>query len=140
MYRDPPGRLAANRDVAGIAAESGDIALDPFERGDLVHDGIVGERAGRLLGCQSGVREEAEPSEAVVETDECDTLPRELAAVIHRWRAAAIDESAAIDPDKNRQLALRGFRGQPHVRIEAIFRRLHAKWRGIARKRHLHAV
>jgi hypothetical protein len=56
----PTGRLSKDRDSPWVAAEGGDVALDPFQRGDLVHVAIVAERLGRRrsLG-EGGMSEES---------------------------------------------------------------------------------
>src|SRR5256885_5635961 len=55
------GRLAEQRDVAGIAAELRDVVVDPLQRQLLVLEPLV---AGvTLLADEIGVREEAEHAE-----------------------------------------------------------------------------
>ena len=53
------GRLAADRDRGRVAAERGDVALDPAQRGLLVQQPVVAGLA--LLRGERRVREEAEP-------------------------------------------------------------------------------
>ncbi len=65
-----------------IPSECGNVALNPFQGGDLVHQCVVGHRSGLLLGRQCGMREETKAGQAVVETDEHDAVTRKGGAVV----------------------------------------------------------
>ena len=68
-HRHATGRLAGDRHVVRVAAEPGDVALDPAQRRLLVHQPVVAGRAARPRG-ERWMREEAERAEAVVDRDD----------------------------------------------------------------------
>src|SRR3954468_23651867 len=72
------GGLAEDGDISGITAEYRDVALDPLQRGDLVHEGIVAERAVGTFLRQCRVGEKAEAAQAVVDGHDYDTLLGQL--------------------------------------------------------------
>ncbi len=87
------GALAEQRDVIGIAAEGGDIALDPPEGQALVLEGHVAGRLGRLQA------EEAEGAEAIVERDDEDVaVVGQVLGAVEELAAGAADVRAAVDP------------------------------------------
>ena len=110
------GRLARHRHRGRVAAEGGDVVLDPLERGDLVEQA---ERAG--AGPVTDV-EVAGRVQAVVERDRDDAVARERRAVVDRVRARAVLEAAAVDPDEHGQSGRGGVRG-PHVQVQAVVAR-----------------
>src|SRR4051794_35501400 len=77
-----PGGFTENGDIAGVTAEHRDVALDPLEGGDLVHEGIVAEWAIGTFLRQCRVGEKAEAAQAVVDGHHYDTLPGQLGAVV----------------------------------------------------------
>ena len=72
-----PGRLAEDRDVAGIAAEGGDILPHPRERGDLVEQAEVGAPSSPVAEIEESVG--ADP---VIDGHADDAVAGEAAAVI----------------------------------------------------------
>ncbi len=138
--RNAPGAFADDRDIRRVAAERGDIAPDPAQRRQLIKIAIIGQQA--MIGVDFGqlrMGECAEATDAIVEADDHDSLPRQYRARICRWRCAAVQEPAAIDPHHDRQFA-RGACRLPDIGIKAILRRRRPKRRGIARERGLHAI
>ncbi len=77
------GRFAEDCDVLRVSPERGNVSLDPLQRRNLVHEGVISERASRALFRQRRMGEEAEPAEAVVEADKNDALFGEPAAVVY---------------------------------------------------------
>jgi hypothetical protein len=76
-HRAAAGRFPEDRHRLGIAAETADVALDPLQRGSLVHVAIIApDVVGRLLR-QRRMGEEAEPAHPVVHADDHDALPGE---------------------------------------------------------------
>src|SRR5580765_7832167 len=69
------------------------------------------------------MREEAERADPVVERGDDETFFREALAVVHRNRAGAFRESAAVDIHKYRPPLARP-RRRPDVQIETVFARL----------------
>src|SRR6185503_7185293 len=104
----------------GIAAERGDVALHPFQAGDLVHEAVVAEdRAGLFCGnCR--VREETESREPVVDRDEDDALLRERRSVVPGPRGGPVAQTAAVDPEHDRKPPARCIRRRPHVEKQAV--------------------
>ena len=126
--RAAAGRLSEDRHRLRIAAEGRDIALDPLQRGALVHVAIVAVQLLRRLGEQRRMREEAEPAHPVVHADDDDTLRRERVGRIKR--GLTVHERAAVNPHHHRQRAGRGGR-TPDIERQAVLRlryivRLHA--------------
>ena len=67
MHRHPARRLPGDRDGLRIAAERGDILLDPLQGGDLIQKPTVARDAvTRLLG-QLGMHVEAKQTQAVID-------------------------------------------------------------------------
>src|SRR5262249_39072090 len=96
-------RLAAERDIVGVTAKGGNIALHPAERLLDVQDAIVAERMALIV--QRRMREEAQEAQAVVQRDDYRGAPqgsprRELAPVV--VVGGAVHIAAAVDPDQDR--------------------------------------
>ena len=76
MHRHPPGALTDDRDVVWIAAECGDVLLDPFERSELVHVAVIAQQAVVLVRLrQRRMGERAEAPDPIVRADEQHALP-----------------------------------------------------------------
>lgn len=129
-----PRRLAGDRDVAGVAAERRDVALDPVQRRDLVEQAEV-DRAAGVLALERRVREEAEVAEAIVDRDHHEALARERRAVVHRRRAVADAEAAAVDPHQDRRVRPGTGRG-PDVEVEAVLAGVADRLRAVERREH----
>ena len=99
-----------------IAAEDGDVALDPLQRGDEIEQAVVAGGADFGFLREFGMREKAERVEAMVERDDDDALRGEAAAVVARLRSRADDEAAAVDPDHHRQRRVAGCAGVQTLR------------------------
>src|ERR1700749_4352944 len=96
-----------------------------------------------LLLAELGRREKSELAQAVSKADQDHAFFREIGAIVLMQRSGADREAAAVDPDHYGKFIVRGFRGRPHVEIEAVFihrhcveaesrhhyRNLHAAWR-----------
>ena len=113
--------FAGDRDLVGIAAESGNVALDPFERGDKVEKAVGARRAMVRFGGEFGMGEEAQRIEPMVKRDDDDASCRKTRAVVARFGARADDRSAAVDPYHCRQArAYPRSSRRPNIEIEAI--------------------
>ena len=114
------GAFAEDGDVAGIAAELRDVALDPFERGGLIHQAVVAGGVVAVFLGEFGVREEAEDAEAIVHRNDDDAFFGEVRAVLARFGGCAGGEAAAVDPDHDGELvfgfALSSFAGVQTLR------------------------
>ena len=118
QHRQAAGRLARDGHVARVAAEPGDVALDPAQRRLLVHQPVVAGRAARPGG-QRRVREEAERAEPVVDRDDHRAVRRELGAVV--VAGAVLLEAAAVDPHQDRAPAKAATRrGRVDVEVQAV--------------------
>ena len=104
----------------GIAAEDGDVALDPLQRGDEIEQAVIAGGADAGFLREFGMREKAERVEAMVERDHDDAARGELRAVVARLRSRADREPAAVNPDHHRQRRVARLRRRPDVEIEAI--------------------
>jgi hypothetical protein len=116
--RPAAGRLAADRHASGVAAEGGDVLLDPAQRRLVVHQPVV---AGRALSCgQLRVPQEAEGAEAVVHRHPGD--PGQGDDLGHVGLVgAAVQQAAAVDEHVGRQAVLgRAPGGSLHVDEQAV--------------------
>ena len=138
MDRIASGGLTEQRDVAGVAAEGGNVRLDPLQSGYLVQEAVIAFRTLRL-GAERGVSEEAESSQSIIQTDEYDALASELRAVVFGRRSSAIDEAAAVDPHHHGEFC-RAEQGSPHIQHQTIFGRSCPEGSRIFWKWFLHAV
>jgi hypothetical protein len=111
--------FAHDRDTRRVAAEGPDIVFHPAQRRDLVFHALVARRFIRRLRRQLGMGEETEDTEAVIDGDDDDTAPGQVAAVIAGLGARAAEVAAAVDPDDDGEV-LR-LRGRPHVQVQAVF-------------------
>ena len=82
----PAGRLPGDGDARRVAAESGDVLVDPLHGGDLVEQPIVAGRVIRRLFGRLRMREESEDAHAIVEVDDDESLRREPFAIVDRDR------------------------------------------------------
>ena len=129
------GGLTEDSDVAGVAAELGNVRANPFQCRDLV---LQTEIAGwRTFPVKCGMRQEAEHPEPIVETDQDDALCGETSTVGGRGtgRGEARLEAAAMDPHHHRTLFACRPRGGPHVGREAVLAPLTARQHGASRRR-----
>ena len=93
------GRLATDGHLPGVAAEVGDVVVDPLQRGDLVADAVV-LRSGEG-GVEVAELHEAEHAEPVVDGHDDDvTLPSERGAVVGVAGTGGV--GAAVDPEEHR--------------------------------------
>src|SRR5207245_1399170 len=90
------GGLARDRDVLGVAAKTGNVALDPSQGRLLVHLAVV---AGRTAGgcSKRRVREPAEGAQTVVDGDYHYTVLGQLHAV--EASSVTLRPAPAVDPD-----------------------------------------
>ncbi len=95
--------FAGDRDLVGIAAESGNVALDPLQRGDKVEKAVGAGRMMLGFGGELGMREKAQRIEPMVDGDDDDAARGETRAVIAGLGAGADDEAAAMNPDHHRR-------------------------------------
>jgi hypothetical protein len=86
------------------------------------------------------MRKEAKAPDPVVEAHEHDALFGEFGTGIHAGRRTAIDETAAINPDHDRQLAGCRMLGPPDIHKEAVLAEPDTQRRSVTRKRLLDAV
>jgi hypothetical protein len=118
-HRGAAAGLAEDRHVSRIAAERGDIVLDPPQRELLVHDPVVCKRVA--LGIDRGMPQEAERSDPVVQRHHDHVAaPGKLAAVV--IVAFAAEQASAIEPDHDGLVGRRigfGLRRE-NVEIEAV--------------------
>jgi len=123
------GGLTDDRDVGGVAAELGDVALDPLESGDLVEEcEIIYWCCGGRFFLERGMGEETESAETIVDGDDYDSFCRERRAVVDVERPGAEDERSAVNPYEDGKFG-RGFGARrPYIQVEAVF----GDWAGIA--------
>ena len=128
-----PCRLAEDRDVAGIATEDGDVVAHPGQRGQLVVDAPIADKAVRAG--QVAVTEKTQCAEPVIDGHHHGVaVAHEVAAPVEEDRPAARGEASPVDEHHHGPAAAglvcrrhRKLRG-PDVQREAIlavwFRRL----------------
>ena len=97
----PTGALAEDGDISGITTEGRNIAPNPLQGGDLVHQPIIAHHFIGLGGFgERRVSEIAHRTQAVIDRDQDDTVPGEIASVI--YPAGAHSVGAPMDPDHDR--------------------------------------
>ncbi len=111
-------RLARDRDPARVAAEGGDVALHPPQRGHLVEQAVIAV-GGQRRGAEAGHVQEAEHAEPVVEGHHDDVVG------VHDQRAVMlvtgpVDQPAAVDHDEHRKPAAMSVGGREHVEEQAV--------------------
>ena len=117
-HRHAARGFAGDGDLLGVAAERGDVVADPAQRGLLVGQAVVADRAGRT---ERRVGQEAQRTQPVVDRDDDDVASgRQPARVIDV--AAAVDEASAVDPHHHRALlVVLCARRSPDVERQAVF-------------------
>ena len=86
-----------------VAAEGGDVALHPLQRRDLIEQTVVaGDALGGFLR-QRRMGQEPQRPQPVVDGHDHDTLARQVRSVVDGHRARPGRETAAVDPDHDRQ-------------------------------------
>ena len=101
-HRDRTGRLAGDRHLRRITAESGDVGAHPAQRGDLVEQAIIARRVLRRLGGERRRGEETEHAQAIVHRDRDDAAAGQAGTVVARLRTVAGDEAAAEEIHQHR--------------------------------------
>src|SRR5579883_3283381 len=96
--------LAENRDVGGVASETGNVIADPYERcGDVEQADVAGVHEFRTRGAEIKVPEDIQ---AVIDADHGDiSSAREISAVVTERSAGAVGIAAAMNPNHDRPLA-----------------------------------
>ncbi len=103
-----------NMFVVRVAAERGDVALNPARCRLLVEIAEVGRRVG-VLRRNFGVAEEAEHIYTIVHRDNHQAAAREAFAVkLHLSRVTDL-QTAAIVPDEDREVFIRALGRRPDV-------------------------
>src|SRR5437870_4993926 len=120
MYGEPSRRLAEQSYIIGVATKGCDIALDPLQRGYLVHIPEISQQAFRGLLGERRVSKEAKAPQPIVKADKDNASSCELATVIDSRRTAAVNPTSAIDPDHHRQLVTTKL-WRPHVENKTVF-------------------
>jgi hypothetical protein len=101
QHRAAARRFSENCHRLRVAAEGRDVALNPLERGTLVHVAVVAAHIVGRLSRQRRVGEEAEPAHPVVHADDDDTLLRQRVGRVKR--RAPMHEPPAVNPYHHRE-------------------------------------
>ena len=133
---DSSGRFAEDGHALGIAAEGGNVFLDPLETGDHVEQTVVARYVVLSLGAQLRVHEESHLPHAVGNAYQDHALLGELLSAEGGNGRRAARESSAVDPHKNGNAIARRFRRAPDVQIQAVL----ARRRAAASGSHHHAL
>ncbi len=113
----PPADSPKIVTLVGSPPKSGDVGLDPLQRGLLVHQAVVARCAAALAG-ERRMRQEAEGAEAIVDRHDHHALSDERPGVV--VIALAGEQRAAVDPHHDRVRA-DDFR-RVDVEVETVFR------------------
>ena len=97
--------LPGDRHIAGVTAESADIALHPGERRNLVEQPVISRHPVCRFGAERGMRKIAERAKPVVDRNDNHAPLGKRAAVIERVAAGAGGQRTAVDPEKYRRIA-----------------------------------
>ena len=117
-------RLTEDGHSFGIASEQVNVALDPFERRDLIEHRIVAGRSMLRLGTQRRVRQKPERPQAIVDRHHDGSALRQRRAVVDRTRAVAPGERATVNPDHHRPALVDRLGRGPHVQVETVLAEL----------------
>ena len=121
VQRHGAGRLTHHRDIGRIAAKRGDVALDPFQAGDLVHQPVIARCVMPRSRRQFGMRQVAEDVHPVGDAHEDHPLLGQRFPAIDVEVDGAFLEAAAMDPHHHRQLvAALGTGRRPDIGVKAI--------------------
>ena len=113
-----------NSVIFRIAAKTCEVRLDPFEGGDLIHQGVIARCAVAGLGGELRMRQGPQAEKAVVDRDNDNTSFGETDTVIHRVTAVSDAQAAAVKPNHDRASFV-GIDGTcPNIQIQAVFRHL----------------
>ena len=135
----PARRFAEDGDVPGVAAEGRDIGAHPFQRRRHVHQAIVrGRLAGRSLGGQRRMIEEAQPPQPIIQADDHHAPPGQGRSVVQRRGAGAVDHPPAVNPHHDRR-RLTGAGRPPDVQVQTVLAHRQRADAGIAAGRRLDA-
>jgi hypothetical protein len=115
------GRLPENRDVVGIAAERGDVALHALQSGDLIEQAVIARSVLRRFRRQLRVRQKAEDPDAVVDGNDNGATRRQPRAVEGRIGRGTLLTTAALDPDQHRQFSKACLGRCPDIEKQAVF-------------------
>ena len=121
IYGKCTGRLAHNGHIVGIAAELGDIALDPFKRLDPVQHSIVSRSSTCRLSRQFGMSKETKNTDTIVDADIDHILTGHQFAVINGAGGAAAVEAAAMNVNNDRTSFFNRTGLGPDVQGQAVF-------------------
>src|ERR1700759_2241112 len=121
--RERSGALSKDGYVLRVAAKLPDVFVDPFERGDHVHETIVSRGPVRLFR-QVSRGQKSEYAKAIVDGDENDILQRKEVAIVTGLIAGPTVITTTVNPKHHRQIRLAGRGGRRvHIEEEAIFAR-----------------
>ena len=115
----PPAELSENRHSVRIAAKRRDVALNPPQRGSLVHIAIVAAHIVRRLGRQRRMRKEAAPPHPIIHADDDDPLARERVRRVQR--RLPVHQRGTMDPHHDGERPGSGS-GAPNIERQAILR------------------
>ena len=115
-------RLACCRDAVRVSTERRNVLVYPVDCCNLVVNSVIAADALGVFGIELRVRKEAECADTVVDGDEHYAVFRKLLAVELLFRAAAVHERTAVNPEEHGQLIARLRRcRRPDVQIQAVF-------------------
>ena len=111
LHGDAARRLPEDRHVVGVATERRNVVAYPAQRRHLI---LKTEVAGHAVD-----EHEAVDVHAVVDRHVDDAVAHERGSVVRGNASRADGESAAVNPDHDRQPRPAGI-GRPHVEVEAV--------------------
>ena len=112
------GRFTGDSDVLRVAPKGRDVAPNPPQGLDLVHQPIV---AGQPLGrfrAERRMGQIAQDAEPIVDRHHHHAFGRQARAVVQSFAARSGDQGAAVDPDDDRRLLRIGRR--PDVQRQTV--------------------
>ena len=147
-HRKRSRAFAKDRNVPRVSAERRDIILHPLQRRYLIEQTVIPRRIPPRLFRQFRMYKESKNAQAVIHGDDDHALLRQNRSILSLLRSRPRYKPSSINPDHDRQLRRRRFRGRPDIQRQAILTasgipedhvvkdpRLHAacaKFRGLA--------
>ena len=99
-----PRRLPRHGHFVRIAAERGDVLPHPLERRKLVHQPVIAGCVMRRFARQSGMRQESQRAQAIVDGDQHQAAPDQRALIESGGFTGTRGVGPAVNPNHHRKL------------------------------------
>ena len=115
--RRPAGRLASDRHVVRVAAESCRVVANPVQRRDQIGERLITGRASALRKCR--VSEKAEGAESIVGGDHAQPFLGKYTCIVVVTHGRPGDKPSTMNPKKDGKILGACF--GKHIEVETVF-------------------